>query len=36
MKVGADLSQYDNFSQLDTYVSFRKNWLRDHNREAIN
>jgi hypothetical protein len=33
MKPGADLSQYDKIALLDTYVSFRKNWQRDHNEE---
>jgi len=33
MKPGADLSQYDRITLLDTYVAFRKNWQRDHNNE---
>lgn len=33
MRQGADLSQYDKIALLDTYVSFRKNWQRDHNRD---
>lgn len=33
MKPGADLGQYDKIALLDTYVSFRKNWQRDHNEE---
>ena len=34
MKPGADLSQYSKIALLDTYVSFAKNWKRDHNEEA--
>ena len=34
LKPGADLSEYDKVSILDTYVAFRKNWQRDHNRDA--
>lgn len=33
MKPGADLSEYDKVSLLDCYVSFRKNWKRQHNEE---
>ncbi len=32
---GADLSEYDKVAILDTYVAFRKNWQRDHNRDAV-
>ncbi len=28
----ADFSQYDSFMILETFVSFRKNWQRDHRR----
>ncbi len=35
MKPGADLSQYDRIALLEVYVAFRKNWQRDHNRDAI-
>jgi hypothetical protein len=34
MRPGADLKQYDKVAILDTYVAFRKNWQRDHNRDA--
>jgi|AntAceMinimDraft_5_1070358.scaffolds.fasta_scaffold02630_6 hypothetical protein len=34
LKPGADLSQYDKIALLDTYVSFAKNWQRNHNVEA--
>lgn len=33
MKPGADLSQYDKIALLDCYVSFKKNWQRDHNEQ---
>ncbi|MDB4470907.1 DUF3313 domain-containing protein, partial [Deltaproteobacteria bacterium] len=33
MKPGADLSQYDKIALLDCYVSFKKNWQRDHNQQ---
>jgi len=33
MRPGADLSQFDKIALLDTYVSFRKNWKREHNNE---
>jgi hypothetical protein len=33
MKPGADLSQYDKIALLDCYVSFKKNWKRDHNQQ---
>jgi hypothetical protein len=33
MKPGADLSQYDKIALLDCYVSFKKNWRRDHNEQ---
>lgn len=33
MKPGADLSQYDKVALLDCYVSFRKNWKREHNED---
>jgi hypothetical protein len=33
MMPGADLSQYDKVTLLDTYVAFRKNWQRDHNEQ---
>lgn len=35
MKPGADLKEYDKIALLDTYVAFRKNWKRDHNRDAV-
>jgi hypothetical protein len=34
-KPGADLGEYDKIALLEVYVAFRKNWQRDHNREAI-
>ncbi|MAT92786.1 MAG: hypothetical protein CME59_09305 [Halioglobus sp.] len=35
MKPGADLKEYNKIALLDTYVAFRKNWQRDHNRDAV-
>lgn len=35
MADGADLSQYDKIAMLEPYVAFRKNWKRDHNRDAM-
>lgn len=35
MKPGADLKQYDKVAILDAYVAFRKDWQRDHNRDAV-
>lgn len=35
MKPGADLSEYTRVAILDVYVAFRKNWKRDHNRDAV-
>jgi hypothetical protein len=35
MKPGADLGEYDKVAILDTYVAFRKNWQRDHNRDEV-
>ena len=35
MQPGADLSEYDKVAILDTYVAFRKNWQRDHNRDEV-
>ena len=34
MADGADLSQYDKIAMLKVFVAFKKNWKRDHNREA--
>jgi hypothetical protein len=34
-KPGADLREYDKIALLEVYVAFRKNWQRDHNREAV-
>ena len=34
-KPGADLGEYDKIALLEVYVAFRKNWQRDHNRDAI-
>ena len=31
---GADLGEYDKVALLDAYVAFRKNYQRDHNRDA--
>lgn len=33
-KPGADLSEYDKIALMDTYVAFRKNYQRDHNRQV--
>ena len=35
VKPGADLREYDKIALLEVYVAFRKNWQRDHNREAV-
>lgn len=32
---GADLGEYDKVSLVDAYVAFRKNYKRDHNRQAM-
>ncbi len=32
---GADLSQYRRIYLVDTYVAFKKNWLRDQNQSAL-
>lgn len=34
MKPGADLGEYQSIALLEVYVAFRKNWERDHNRDA--
>jgi hypothetical protein len=34
MADGADLSDYDKLAMLKTFVAFRKDWKRDHNRHA--
>jgi hypothetical protein len=34
MAEGADLSQYDKLAMLKAYVAFKKNWKKEHNREA--
>ena len=34
-KPGADLGEYNKIALLEVYVAFRKNWQRDHNREAV-
>ena len=34
MAEGADLSQYDKIAMLKVFVAFKKNWKRDHNRDA--
>jgi hypothetical protein len=36
MKPGADLSEYNKVAIIKCYVAFRKNWKRDHNRDAMN
>lgn len=33
---GATLEPYSKVQLLDTYVAFRKNWQRDHNRQGVN
>jgi hypothetical protein len=35
MKPGASLDQYKRIALLDCYVSFKKDWQRDHNRDVI-
>lgn len=35
MADGADLSQYDKVAMLKPYIAFKKNWKRDHNRDAV-
>ncbi len=35
MRQDADLSEYDKIAVQETYVSFRKNWRRDYNRDTI-
>jgi len=35
LKPGATLDQYDKIKLLDCYVSFKKNWRRDYNQEAV-
>lgn len=35
MKPGADLSEFNEVALAECYVAFRKNWQRDHNRNAI-
>ena len=34
MKPGADLSQYSKIALLEAYVSFAKNWKRNHNEQV--
>jgi hypothetical protein len=35
MKPGADLKEYNKVAIIKCYVAFRKNWQRDHNRDAM-
>jgi hypothetical protein len=35
MAEGADLSRYDRLAMLKAYVAFKKDWKREHNREAM-
>jgi hypothetical protein len=35
MKPGASLAQYDRVAILDCFVSFKKNWQRDYNDQAV-
>jgi len=33
MRPGASLVEYDKIALLKAYVAFKKNWVREHNRE---